>query len=73
MSQQVGLAAEEAVRTYLSKQGLKFLTKNFRCKLGEIDLIMRDGQCLVFVEVRARASADYGGALASVTKSKQQK
>lgn len=61
-----GQAAEEQARHYLCQQGLSFLDQNFRCKVGEIDLIMQDQQTLVFVEVRARASNRFGGALASV-------
>ena len=49
------------------------VSSNFRCSMGEIDLIMRDGSYLVFVEVRARASNTFGGAVASVTYSKQKK
>lgn len=73
MSQQIGFAAEEHARQYLGKQGLIWLESNYRCRLGEIDLIMRDKDYLVFVEVRARASNAYGGAVQSVNKGKQQK
>lgn len=73
MSQKIGFAAEEQARCYLSEQGLKWVTSNYRCRCGEIDLIMRDGRCLVFIEVRARTSRQFGGALASVTYNKRQK
>ena len=53
--------------------GLLFVSANYRCRQGEIDLIMREHQTLVFVEVRYRASRDYSGALSSVTPAKQQK
>jgi putative endonuclease len=73
MSQQLGFAAEEHARKYLGEQGLTWLESNYRCRLGEIDLIMRDKEYLVFVEVRARTSKAYGGAVESVTQSKRQK
>ena len=66
-----GAAAEARAATYLMQQGLKLVARNFRCRGGEIDLIMRDGTSLVFVEVRARARADFGGAAASITATKQ--
>lgn len=66
-----GAAAEDRAAAYLTQQGLKLVTRNFRCRGGEIDLIMRDGASLVFVEVRSRARADFGGAAASITATKQ--
>lgn len=73
MSQTIGYVAEEQARQYLSEQGLTWIASNFRCKLGEIDLIMRDGMYLVFIEVRQRSAKSHGSALESVTRSKQQK
>lgn len=73
MSQKIGFAAEEHARSYLSAQGLRWVISNYSCRLGEIDLIMYDKDCLVFIEVRARASSAYGDAAQSVTRSKQQK
>ncbi len=73
MSLSKGLAAENAAREYLLKKGLTWVESNYRSKLGEIDLIMRDNDYWVFIEVRARASGIYGSALESVTYSKQQK
>jgi putative endonuclease len=67
------LAAEATARDYLVAQGLQWIESNYRCRLGEIDLIMRDQDYLVFVEVRSRASNVYGGAMESITYSKQQK
>jgi len=66
-----GAEAEQVAADYLLCQGLKLVTRNFRCRGGEIDLIMRDGPTLVFVEVRARARSDYGGAAESITRTKQ--
>jgi putative endonuclease len=54
----------------LEKQGLQLVTRNFRCRLGEIDLIMRDENELVFVEVRYRQNDHFGGAIHSVDKHK---
>ena len=73
MSQKIGFLAEQQARDYLTSQGLAWLESNYRCRMGEIDLIMRDGDYLVFVEVRARRSNSFGGAAASITYSKQQK
>ena len=71
--QRRGYAAEAYASDYLSAQGLQLLAHNLRCKAGEIDLIMRDGSVLVFVEVRARRNARFGGAAASVNRAKQEK
>lgn len=68
-----GAAAEDQAADYLQRQGLRLLARNWRCRLGELDLIMRDGETLVFVEVRSRASAAFGGAGASITPAKQAK
>lgn len=71
--QQTGAAAEDAALAFLCGQGLVLLARNFRCRGGEIDLIMRHGDSVVFVEVRARASGSHGGAAASVTPAKQRR
>ncbi|MEW8624344.1 MAG: YraN family protein [Candidatus Thiodiazotropha sp.] len=70
---QQGEAAEQQAVDYLSRRGLKLVTRNFRCKVGEIDLIMREKRTLVFIEVRYRQTDDYGSALESITPSKQRK
>jgi len=69
----LGQLYEQLAADYLQQQGLALVQKNFQCKAGEIDLVMRDGSALVFVEVKYRASAVFGGAAAAVTHSKQQK
>jgi putative endonuclease len=66
----IGKAGEDLACEYLCQQGLVFIDKNFRCKVGEIDLIMQEAAAWVFVEVRARATNQFGGALASVNHSK---
>ncbi|MBE9568669.1 MAG: YraN family protein [Proteobacteria bacterium] len=68
-----GKDAETACCTYLKKQGLKLVDKNFSCRLGEIDIIMLDDATLVFVEVRFRKNNRFGGGLESVTPAKQLK
>jgi putative endonuclease len=61
---------EQHALAYLQRQGLRLVAANFTCKAGEIDLIMRDGEALVFVEVRQRADRRHGGAAASITPAK---
>jgi putative endonuclease len=61
-----GELGERAAKKHLRKLGLKFLTANFRSDRGEIDLIFRDGDCLVFVEVKARSSEDWTRPAAAV-------
>lgn len=58
---------------HLLANGLILISKNFRCRLGEIDLIMQDGERLVFVEVRLRSNRNYGDGFSSVTYTKQKK
>jgi putative endonuclease len=70
---QTGDAWEQEARRWLERKGLRFIAGNVRSRGGEIDLIMKDGAVTVFVEVRYRSSAQYGGATASVTRSKQTK
>lgn len=68
-----GTAAERFARQWLCSQGLKCIESNFRCKAGELDLILIDRDCLVIAEVRYRSSDSHGGALASVTRPKQRR
>jgi putative endonuclease len=68
-----GKEAERWACEFLQRQGLKLVTQNFRSRLGEIDLIMQDGDALVFVEVRQRSHSDFGGAAASVDSHKQKR
>ena len=71
--QERGRIAEEKALAYLLAQGLKLIRQNYSCRLGEIDLIMRDRNCLVFIEVRSRISKNFGGGLGSITYTKKQK
>lgn len=68
---QLGDTKERQARDYLEQQGLQHIASNVRCKRGELDLVMRDGDTLVFIEVRFRASGRFGGAAASVDWRKQ--
>jgi putative endonuclease len=68
-----GRQGEDDALAYLLLQGLVLLERNYLCKGGELDLIMRDGTAIVFVEVRLRSSAAFGGALASITPAKQRR
>lgn len=68
-----GSIAEDEACQFLEKKGLTLVEKNFRCRTGEIDLIMQDKKELVFVEVRYRAKSDYGSALDSVDQHKIKK
>lgn len=61
-----GAAAEGAARRHLERNGLRWIESNYRCRWGEIDLVMRDRDTLVFVEVRYRRSSRFGGAAGSV-------
>ena len=69
----IGQQAEDKAARYLEKRGLLVLTRNFRCRGGEIDLVCRDRNTLVFIEVRMRRNADYGGAGASITLTKKRR
>ena len=68
-----GIDAEKIALTYLQRQNLVLIAQNYHCRFGEIDLIMRDGNTLVFVEVRMRTSEAFGGAATSITPAKQAK
>ena len=61
---------EQVALAHLERHGLVLVEANFRCTGGEIDLVMRDGDTLVFVEVRQRADVEHGGAAASITPAK---
>jgi len=70
---QAGEAAEALACRYLEQQGLVLIERNYRCRVGEVDLIMRDGDCLVFVEVRSRHHSRYGTPAETVTRTKQRR
>lgn len=66
-----GAAWERRAEKFLVQRGLRTLQRNFLCRCGEIDLVMRDGDTTVFVEVRFRGSGSRAEALASVDRRKQ--
>ena len=70
---QLGHHIETQVAHYLGQKGFQLLQRNFRCRTGEIDLIGRHGEYLVFVEVRYKAKEAFSSALESITPSKQRK
>lgn len=70
---ETGRHAEDAALAYLQRAGLTLLARNYRCKAGEIDLVLRDGDTLVLVEVRFRSATHFGGAAASITWRKQRR
>ena len=68
-----GKDAEQLAARFLTQQGLAELCRNYHCRGGEIDLIMRDGDVTVFVEVRRRRHRAFGGAAASIGPDKQRR
>ncbi len=66
-----GRLAEDRALAYLQQQGLQLVARNARNQRGEIDLVMRDGPTLVFIEVRQRSSARFGNAAASINATKR--
>ncbi|MGH8528493.1 MAG: YraN family protein [Nevskiales bacterium] len=69
--QRSGAQGEAAALARLETAGLQLVTRNYRCRSGELDLVMQRGATLVVIEVRRRARQDFGGALASVNAAKQ--
>lgn len=72
-TRQSGSAGEDAACRYLQDKGFVILQRNYRQPCGEIDIIARQGNTLVFAEVKKRASGAFGGPLAAVTPAKQHK
>jgi putative endonuclease len=70
---ETGRKAEDLAAAFLQAKGMTIIEKNFRAKVGEIDIVAKDGDEVIFVEVRARGSRDFGGAAASVDGSKRRK
>ena len=68
-----GELGERAAKKHLKLRGLKFLTANFRTPRGEIDLVFRDRDCLVFVEVKTRSSEEWARPAAAVNKERRQR
>ncbi len=68
-----GELGERTARKHLRRRGMKFLTANFRSPRGEIDLVMRDGDCLVFVEVKTRSSEEWGRPASAVDRERRRR
>src|SRR5215813_8219639 len=73
LSHQHGTLGERAAKKHLKQRGLKFLTANFRTDRGEIDLVFRDDDCLVFIEVKTRSSEEWGRPAAAVDRKRRQR
>jgi len=73
LRQRKGRNGEDRALAFLQTQGLELITRNYSCRLGELDLVMREGAHVVVVEVRMRERRDYGGALASIGPGKQRR
>lgn len=73
LKQLLGKFAENRAEKLLRESGLVILARNYRCRQGEIDLVAKDGDTLVFVEVRSRGRQDYGSAAESITIAKQRR
>jgi putative endonuclease len=69
----VGEAKEAFACRYLEERGLSLVARNYRCRGGELDLVMRDGDCLAFVEVRFRRNQAFGAPAETVTRAKQRR
>ena len=65
-----GALAEDYALSFLCKQGLSLVERNWHCSFGELDLVMRQGSTYVFVEVKYRKSNDFGGAINSISTAK---
>lgn len=77
-AQSIGERTERLALDHLRAAGLSLVARNFRCRVGELDIVMRDGQCLVFVEVRCRTArtpvrSRFPSAIESVGPKKQRK
>ena len=68
-----GKKAEDVACSFLQQNGLTLVQRNYRCRFGEIDLLMQDDDILVFVEVRFRSSGNFGGSIESIDASKRRK
>lgn len=68
-----GMRFENRARRYLERRGLRTLQQNFSCRFGEIDLVMRDRDCVCFVEVKYRRNSGFGGAAAAISPAKRRR
>ena len=70
---EVGATGEDRAADHLVRNGFRIVERNYRCKLGELDIVARDGSTLVFVEVRSRRDAEFGSALDAINVHKRRK
>jgi putative endonuclease len=70
---ELGERGERLAEKYLKKNGYRIVARNYRCPLGEIDLIVRDGDTIVFVEIKGKSSHRFGSAAEAVTAAKQRR
>jgi putative endonuclease len=70
---QTGAAAENSAAAFLESQGFEIVARNFQLRVGELDVVARAGDLLVVAEVRTRSSEEFGGAAASISRSKQRR
>ncbi len=70
---EVGATGEDRAVEHLVRQGYRIVERNYRCKLGELDIVANDHGVLVFVEVRSRRSNEFGSALEAVNRQKRRK
>lgn len=73
MARSAGLRAEELARAFLQRRGLTLVQSNWRCRFGEIDLVLREGDTIVFAEVRLRTNPAFGGAGESIGRAKRER
>ncbi len=67
----LGASGEEAVASWYEARGYEVLTRNWRCREGELDLVLRDGRKFVFCEVKTRTTDAFGAPVEAVTRNKQ--
>ncbi|HEY5950249.1 MAG TPA: YraN family protein [Kofleriaceae bacterium] len=70
---EVGATSEDRAADLLVRKGMRIVERNYRCKVGELDIVARDGRVLVFVEVRSRRSTEFGSALDAISWAKRRK
>ena len=70
---QTGMSAENTAAAFLESQGFVIVVRNFQRRVGELDIVARDGELLVVAEVRTRSREDFGGAAASIGRAKQRR
>jgi putative endonuclease len=70
---QRGASAEAIAARLLTAAGYRIVERNFRCKVGELDIVARDGDVLVFVEVRSRSDDEHGNAVEMIRRTKQRR